>query len=116
MKRYLFMALFLLWAYPAWATTYYVSKTGNTTGGCGPGTNPSTPLGPTIESGVSCLSGGDTLYIRAGDYSDLHDSIGSYVAVPNGLSASQPTVIAGFDGDAKNCSTTSPTCAYLRPR
>src|SRR5262249_33919437 len=89
------------------AATYYVSKTASSTN-CSAAQNRSTPVGPLVENGLNCLSRGDTLRIRAGDYGDLHDSMGTYAAIPSGLSSTQYTVIEGDPLDP-------PLSAYLHP-
>jgi hypothetical protein len=71
------------------ATTYYVAKTGNDGN---PGTIGSPKL--TITAGVALLSGGDTLYIRAGIYAeDILDSI------PSGTSWSDFTLVSNYNGE-----------------
>ena len=51
------------------AATYYVATTGSNTTSCAQAVNPSTPK-QTISSGISCLSAGDTLIVKAGTYNE----------------------------------------------
>lgn len=74
------------------ATTYYVAKTGNDS-------NPGTEFSPfrNIKHGVSSLSAGDTLYVKAGTY---YESILSWkTTIPNGTSWSNPVTVAANPGD-----------------
>ncbi|MDR4495887.1 MAG: right-handed parallel beta-helix repeat-containing protein, partial [Nitrospirales bacterium] len=74
------------------ATTYYVATNGNDSN---PGTN-SQPL-RTITKGVKILSAGDTLYVKAGTYSESIRS--SQISIPNGTSWNNPITIAANPGD-----------------
>lgn len=84
-------ALTLLFnALAGYAAIYFVSKYGNNS-------NPGTKLLPrlTINSGVSLLSGGDTLYIRTGIYEEkLFD------VIPSGTVETY-TTISGYPGEAR---------------
>ena len=74
------------------AATYYVEKTGDDS-------NPGTEIAPfrTIKHGVTNLSAGDTIYVKAGTYSE---SILSWkTPIPNGTSWNQPVTVASFPGD-----------------
>ncbi|MEZ4273325.1 MAG: right-handed parallel beta-helix repeat-containing protein, partial [Myxococcota bacterium] len=74
------------------ATVYFVSNNGSNT-------NPGTDAAPfsTIKHGVSRLTAGDTLYVKAGTYSE---SILSWeTPIPNGISWNKPVTIAANPGD-----------------
>src|SRR5215831_18782319 len=75
----------------ATAATYYVATTGNDSRSCATAQTRSTPKA-TIASGITCLSSGDTLYIRGGTYADV--TIGN--TVPSGTSWSNATKIVGY--------------------
>src|SRR5215471_19991464 len=63
----------------AFATTYYVAVSGGSDGnGCASARSVSTPKA-TINAGIRCMSGGDTLYIRSGNYNEELS-----FAIPNG--------------------------------
>lgn len=91
----LLLSLFLALALPAQAATFFVSPSGSNG-------NPGSLAQPfqTINRGIQALSGGDTLYIRAGTY---NEPIGFPNAwPPSGLGSwSTATVIAGYPGDAR---------------
>ncbi|HXJ61203.1 MAG TPA: right-handed parallel beta-helix repeat-containing protein, partial [Verrucomicrobiae bacterium] len=72
------------------AATYYVAKTGNNN-------NAGTLTTPwlTIAKALSTASGGDTIYVRAGTYSE-GDKV---ISGPSG-SASAPTVLAAYQGES----------------
>jgi hypothetical protein len=74
------------------ATTYYVAPSGG--GSCS--TNRNAPQGG-VSQGVGCLSPGDTLYLRAGTYTETLDN-GVTVTFPQGTSTN-PITIAGDPGD-----------------
>jgi hypothetical protein len=84
----------------AFATTYYVDASnpngrgdGNT---CSAAQSISSPK-LTINAGVSCMSGGDTLNVRAGTYNEAlnNNTIPSGTGFPTGA-----TTIQGYAGDA----------------
>lgn len=81
----LLLLLGLLGSRPAWATTWYAAPSGG--GGCS--TTPSNPIGG-LGNGIRCLSGGDTLILKAGTYAERIDN----GAIPSG-SSGQPTVLRG---------------------
>jgi hypothetical protein len=62
----LFLTLFPVLAHGA---TYYVAKTGSNRNSCKQAKNPATAK-QTINAGISCLKGGDTLIVRPGTYSE----------------------------------------------
>ena len=78
---------------------YYVAKTGKDSYSCAQAQSQSTPK-LTINGGLSCLSGGDTLLIRAGTYTEIVSS-GVGTNMPSGLSWANPTTIASYP---LNCS------------
>jgi hypothetical protein len=88
------------------SATYYVDK--NSLGGTCNDTNPGTATSPrcSITQGRKLLSGGDTLYIRAGTYVEGIVATGgappSTNGVPDGLGTwATATKFFGFPGDAK---------------
>lgn len=120
-------ALLLLMSAPAWATTYYVGKSGNNSNSCA--TAQSSTAGNrklTItgaSGGISCLSAGDTLIIGDGVY----DEAIAPDTIPSGTGAGGEAREAAWAGAttvrAENLctntaagSTSSPSCtAILRP-
>jgi parallel beta-helix repeat protein len=78
----------------AHAATYYVAKTGNNNNTCTKARSLSTPK-HTIAAGLSCLSGGDTLIIKAGTYLEAIN----YKQVPSGISDSKRTIVKGATGE-----------------
>ena len=77
----------------AHAATYYVAKTGNNNNTCTQARSLSTPKN-TIAAGLSCLSRGDTLIIKAGTYLEVINRR----QVPSGISNSQRTTIKSAAG------------------
>lgn len=83
MKRICILALLLLaLASPAWATTYYVAKTGG-----GTTCSMASPC-LTIAVGLGKLAAGDTLIISNGTYTEAVDNI-----IPSGIDAAHPTIV-----------------------
>lgn len=74
------------------AATYYVAPSGSDTAA---GTL-AQPFG-TIARGLSFLKAGDTLYIRAGTYSERIDS--NRQTIPTGTSWADAPIIAGYPGE-----------------
>lgn len=93
--RTLLIALFLLCStIPAIATTYYVAASGGSDSrSCSTAQSIGTPKA-TINSGLGCLSAGDTLFVRAGTYDE---GIGF---VPSGTSWSNKVRIAAYAGES----------------
>jgi Right handed beta helix region len=79
----------LVWTMPAWAVTRYVSPRGNDMNACATSQAPGASAKRTIDAGVACMAGGDTLIIEAGTYAE---TLGLTRAIPNG-SAGAPTTI-----------------------
>jgi hypothetical protein len=81
----------------AMATAYYVGKTGNNNYSCSQAQNPATPKQTITGSsgGISCLSSGDTLLIRAGIYNETYFNLASGQPNIPGGSSSKMTVIKG---------------------
>lgn len=99
---------------PAYATRYWVAPSGNDANSCtsidgdnDPGVYRATPKGA-----MGCLSGGDTLTIKAGTYTGKTAVIAS---VPAGLSANAPTIVEGEPADTAGCALTSSCSVILRP-
>ena len=63
---------FFIGAVTVQAATYYVATTGNDARTCATAQTITTPK-RTIASGVACLNPGDTLYIRAGTWTEQID-------------------------------------------
>lgn len=87
-----FFSLFFL-ANSAWAATYYVSKSGSDANSCVQAQKISTPK-LTINGGIGCMSGGDTLEIRNGTFVEFVRDI-----VPSGVSESQNTTIKNYSNE-----------------
>jgi hypothetical protein len=80
----------------AFATTYYVAATGGSdTNSCAAAQSLTTAKA-TINAGIKCIAGGDTLYVRAGTYAEE-----IYFVIPSGPAPTQRTLIAGYPGDAR---------------
>jgi hypothetical protein len=92
------IAAFFLSVANADAATYYVAKTGNDTNNtCTEATSVTTPK-LTIKAGIGCLSGGDTLIIKAGTYAEVDIGL-TNPKIPSGLSDTQRTVVKGAPGE-----------------
>jgi parallel beta-helix repeat protein len=76
------------------AATYYVAKTGSNSNTCTQAQSQSTPK-LTVTSGASCLKAGDTLYIKAGIYSETGGSIN----LPAAASWAGATTVSVFGSD-----------------
>ena len=72
--RRLIFACGLFTATIANAATYYVAKNGNDGYTCSQAQNPATPK-ITLNTGISCLSSGDTLEVKAGTYDAPSDTV-----------------------------------------
>ncbi len=86
----------LLVASEAHATFYYVATNGNNS-------NAGSEASPfkSIKHGITVLSAGDTLYVKAGNYSEKnigYTGTGGSI-VPNGTSWSKPITVAAYPGD-----------------
>lgn len=99
-----------------WGETYYVHPSGLDVRSCGTASLSGGCTGAagcarqTLNGGVSCLSGGDTLIIKAGTYTNqcLGDAdTPDTVAIPAGLSAAQPTTIRNAPGETVLIRSTS---------
>jgi hypothetical protein len=89
---YTVLFLLCLGCFSAQAATIYVRSTGNDATSCAQAQNASTPR-RTINAGIACLSGGDTLVVHGGTYREVVPKL------PNGLSASQPTTLRAAPGE-----------------
>jgi len=88
--------------------TYYVAKDGSNAHTCKQAQSATTPK-LTIRAGAACLSGGDTLDIRSGTYSeDLADNI-----FPSGLSSSARTTIRSHEGETVTIQRATPHSLLL---
>ena len=84
---------------PAAAATYYVSTAGSDANSCAAAQNMGASK-QTIAAGVTCLSAGDTLYIRGGTYTGSSNIVDSEtVTVPSGISWAGAITIAGYPGE-----------------
>lgn len=84
-----FLLLFFLFSKDTYAATYYVAKTGDNG-------NPGTEADPflTVNKGVSVLTPGDTLYVKAGTYAESLEDV-----IPSGTSWDNPVTVAAYPGD-----------------
>ena len=76
------------------AATYWVAKTGTNSNSCTQAQSESTPK-VTITSGLSCLTAGDTLKVKAGIYAETFTNV-----IPSGTSWSAPVTLMANPGDA----------------
>jgi hypothetical protein len=78
------------------APTFYVSTAGADSVTCAKARNARTPR-RTINAGIACLAGGDTLIVKAGHYDEIvtdYAGIGGYtVPVPSGSSWANATIL-----------------------
>jgi hypothetical protein len=81
----------LVWTMPSWAVTRYVSTIGNDNNSCATSQSPGATAKRTIDAGIACMSGGDTLMIEAGTYAE---TLGLTRAIPNGSAGAQTTIRA----------------------
>jgi Right handed beta helix region len=75
------------------ANTLYVATSGNDAVSCAAARNISTPK-RTINSGMACMAPGDTLYIRAGTYTEK-------ITWSLACTAAAPCTMAGYPGDTR---------------
>src|SRR5580765_5880194 len=68
----LWALFFFIGAVTAQAAIYHVAQTGNDTNSCAAAGNIATPK-KTFKSAVACMTPGDTLYIRAGIWTEQLD-------------------------------------------
>ena len=82
--------------FSAYAATFYVSTAGANSVTCAQAQNAQTPR-RTINAGIACLAGGDTLIVKAGTYDEIltdYNGISGYTRrVPSGSSWSNLTTI-----------------------
>src|SRR5262245_55741700 len=116
MKKALLFFIILA-ASPAWTATYYVSTTGSDAHSCSitdsAGTNKLT-----VNAGLGCLSGGDTLIIHSGTYAEAINTT-SGTNIPSGTSWTAATTIkaatgsggSGFTAGYENVILRQPTAA-----
>jgi Right handed beta helix region len=69
MREFLLVVFFTIFPVLAHGATYYVAKTGSDSNSCANAQSQSTPK-LTINAGAACLSGGDTLIVKAGSYTE----------------------------------------------
>jgi len=80
---------------PLHAFTYYAVPSSGNTSNCVAARNIATPIS-TAQAGINCLAPGDTLYLRAGTYSENPRILYSMEST-----AAQPVLVAGYPGDAR---------------
>jgi hypothetical protein len=94
MKKLLLVILFTMFPVLAHGATYYVAQTGSNSNSCASAQSQSTPK-LTIDAGIGCLSGGDTLIVKSGVYSEtINDNI------PSGSAGSPTTIRSEVKGGA----------------
>lgn len=81
-----------LWAWPVHAATYYVATTGDNARSCATASVIGTPK-LTVVNGITCLSAGDTLLVRAGTYAEAIST------VPSGTSWANTVRVANYPGE-----------------
>jgi len=93
MKKLIFLFFIQLFAVPVLATTFYVAQSGGDNNrSCATAQTLATPKA-TINSGVSCLSAGDTLIVRGGTYNE------NLTYIPSGTSWNNKVRIANYPGE-----------------
>lgn len=115
MLRFAAAALIVLCtAAPAWATTYYVSKSGSDANSCATAQASDASAKLTIDAGIGCLAAGDTLIVQAGTYSDSVSCGGVTALVcmdTTGSSGMVITIIA--ETPCTGLATATPSCATI---
>ena len=104
------LLLLTLESLTAQASTYYVAKSGSDGHSCARAQSPSTPK-LTINAGIACLAGGDTLVIGGGTYTNecLHSQPGWGASpIPGGSSWRAPTTLRNAPGATVWLTTTQP--------
>lgn len=91
------LALVILFAREAYATTRYVSTAGSDSNSCSSSTSSSTPKQhfTGVSGALACMSGSDTLIAAAGTYAESIDT--TTANLPSG-SAGSPTIIKAASG------------------
>jgi len=84
--------------------TYYVAKTGSDSNSCSQAQSQSTPK-LTISGAFGCLQPGDTLYVRAGTYTEEF-----YYPAIAGTSWFNPVTLSAFSGDTVTIRPTGGSC------
>jgi hypothetical protein len=101
---YTVLLLLCLGGIAAQAATIYVKPQGNDATPCAQARQAQTPR-RTINAGIACLSGGDTLIVGGGTYDEaIYDWQGAYAGgttsiLPSGISESSPTTIMAAPGE-----------------
>lgn len=91
---------------PVQATTRYVGKSGSNSNSCSTSTSASPSNAKLTLNGasgaVSCMSGGDTLLVHAGNYDEylMNTSPSGVTPVPSGSSWGSPTTIKAAPGES----------------
>lgn len=93
---FLLLGVLLFLAVPAFAVTRYVAKTGSDANTCAQSTSTSTPK-LTIAAGLACMSAGDTVQIRTGEYAEIIKTSTQTMAA--GTYWSNPVTIMAYPGE-----------------
>jgi hypothetical protein len=108
MKTLFSILITVFCASPAFATTYYVASSGGDDSNSCTAAQSVNSAKATINGAIPCMNGGDTLYIRSGNYNEpIYVGTDPYPppqnpqAIPNGPAADIPTTISGYPGDAR---------------
>lgn len=89
MKKLFLLIIVLLCATPAWATTYYVNKSGSDANSCATAQSAVDANAKlTVAAGAACLGAGDTLIIGDGTYAEVLTN-----PLPSGSNSSAPTIM-----------------------
>src|SRR3990167_6373670 len=100
MKKIIFTVLFLLLSgVQVHATTYYVSPTGDNSRSCATAQTSTTPKLTILNAWENCLVAGDTLYLKAGTYTEAIDA-GNLAGLPSGTSWSSPITISNAPSES----------------
>jgi hypothetical protein len=95
---YTVLLVLCLGGLPAQAATIYVRPQGNDATPCVQAQNAQTPR-RTINTGITCLSGGDTLIVGGGTYDECLNDYGP-TPIPAGTSWATATIIKSAPGEA----------------
>ena len=106
---YTVLLLLCLGGLSAQAATIYVKPQGNDATPCAQAQNAQTPR-RTIHAGIACLSGGDTLIVGGGTYTECISDYGA-PRPPSGTSWSNPTTIKSDPPRAAVLKPPQPECS-----
>ena len=105
MIRMVIVVLVTVFAAPAWATTYFVSKTGNNANSCATAQGSGASAKLTITNALAnCIQSGDTLTVQAGTYQEsLSELLGVTIASGGGTDLTR--TVLQCEGD-RTCAIT----------